>query len=279
MTIRSAVIGDPISHSLSPTIHNFLLKKYGINGSYEAIRVGENELEKKLQWLIDEGFVGFNVTIPHKEKMFLLCDEKSESAKLTGAVNTVTIRASGKIFGDNSDVFGFLENLKKSQPKFDLHGKKVGVIGAGGAARAIVYGLISSGAKEIFITNRNEIRAQNLIEDFTHQKKTSLKFLPKNEFEKMLPELDLLVNASSLGMVGQNALDLNLENLQPKTVVYDIVYKPLITGLLSHAQKNKNPIITGIGMLVYQAMVGFESWFKIKPEIDDDLVKFLTKNS
>lgn len=277
--LKAAVIGDPISHSLSPKLHTFWLEKYKINGSYEAIQIKKDDLDEKISAMISADFKGFNVTIPHKENIFQLCHKKSANAIYTKAVNTVVIE-NGELFGDNSDVFGFLENIKYHYPKFKLENKNAFVIGAGGAARAIIFGLIESKVKNIFITNRNEAKTLNLIADFlevARKNSCNLVFLKKEDFEKYLTNCDLLVNSTSLGMTGQEALELNLRNLNENAIVYDIVYKPLMTDLLKTAKKNGNKIITGIGMLAFQAQLGFEYWFGKKPEVDDELLEFLLK--
>lgn len=267
--IKAAVIGDPISHSLSPKIHNFLLKEQNINGIYSAIKVEKGNLESAIESMKSDGFSGFNVTIPHKEEIFKICDYKSKSASLTGAVNTVVFTEDGKLFGHNSDAEGFLNNLKNSQKDFDLNGKSAFVIGAGGAARAIIYGLAKSGTNRIYITNRSKNRALTLINDFVDfakSQKCQIEFLDGDNFSKQLGECDLLVNSTSLGMVGQADLVINLENLKSTAITYDIVYKPLITDLLKSAQSRDNKIVTGLGMLIFQALIGFEMWFKKKPD-------------
>jgi shikimate dehydrogenase len=273
--LRACVIGDPIAHSLSPKIHGFLLDKYNINGTYIPIQVNKAELQKCVQHLVDRDFAGFNVTLPHKEAIFKLCDFKSKTAQLTGAVNTVIITPDKKLFGHNSDAEGFLNNLKKSHPDFDLNGKNAFVVGAGGAARALVYAVIKSGSKKVFITNRNENRALELINnfaDFAKEKNCEVKFLSLRDFEKNLNQCDLLTNSTSLGMQGQEALVIDLKNLQKDAIVYDIVYKPLMTDLLKDSQNRGNKITTGIGMLIEQALIGFEAWFKTKPQADDELM-------
>ena len=275
-TIKASVIGDPISHSLSPIIHNFLLSKHQIEGNYSAILVKKDELKSFLNSAIENGLAGFNITIPHKEEIFKICDYKSKTAMLTGAVNTVVITADKKFFGHNSDGEGFINHLKNSVSDFDLNGKTTFVIGAGGAARAIVYALLKAGAKKIYITNRSEIRAAELIKnfaDFSAQKKSEIQFLDKNSFEKKLGECDLLVNSSSLGMAGQEPLEIDLTALTRAAIVFDIVYKPLMTDLLKAAELRGNKIVTGLGMLVFQALIGFELWFKQKP--DEKFVKEL----
>ncbi len=277
--IKAAVIGDPISHSLSPKIHNFLLERHKIEGEYEAILVKKEEIKSFIKSAKEIGLAGFNVTIPHKEEIFKICDYKSKSATLTGAVNTVVITPDKKIFGHNSDAEGFSNHLKNSEPNFDLKNKTIFVIGAGGAARALIYALIKDEVGKIYITNRNQSRAEDLIKNFTEfaaKKKCELQFLKKEDFTKNLSKCDLLVNSSSLGMSGQEPLEIDLQNLNPQAIVFDIVYKPLITDLLKTSQARGNKIITGLGMLVFQALVGFELWFKQKP--DEKFVKELFEN-
>lgn len=274
--LKAGVIGDPIAHSLSPKIHNFLLDKYNIDGIYIPIQVLKGELQQSIQSLIDVDFAGFNVTLPHKEEIFKICDFKSKTAQLTGAVNTVIITPDKKLFGHNSDAEGFLNNLKNSFPDFDLKNKLAFLIGAGGASRALIYAIMKSGAKEIFITNRSEDRAREVIKNFANFSKEvacEISFLPMKKFEKNLNKCDFLVNSTSLGMLGQDTLEIDLKNLKKSAIVYDIVYKPLMTDLLKKAEKNGNRIVTGIGMLVYQAMIGFEAWFKRKPEADQELLQ------
>lgn len=275
-SFRAAVLGDPISHSLSPKIHGYLLDKYHINGTYIPVEVKKEELAKCAQHLVDSDFAGFNVTLPHKEAIFKLCDFKSKTAELTGAVNTVIVLPNKKLFGHNSDAEGFLNNLKKSQPDFDLRDKNAFVIGAGGAARALVYALIKDGVKKVVITNRNQNRTDELIKnfaDFAHEKNCELKFLNHKDFEKNLTDCDLLANSTSLGMQGQEPLVIDLSTLNKDAIVYDIVYKPLMTELLKSAEARGNKIVTGIGMLIEQALVGFEAWFKHKPEADAELMQ------
>ncbi len=282
INIKAGVIGDPISHSLSPKIHNFFLEKYQINGSYDAILVKKEQLKEALNSFVEQGLSGFNVTIPHKEEIFKICDSKSRTAILTGAVNTVVITENKKIFGHNSDPEGFLNNLKKFQNNFDLKGKTCFVIGAGGAARAIIYALIKSDVKQIYLSNRNKSRALDLIKDFNNfaaEKKCHIEFLESKNFAEQLNKCDLLVNSTSLGMTGQEPLVIDLSNLNKEAIVYDIVYKPLMTDLLKEAQKRNNKIVTGLGMLIFQALIGFELWFHKKPDADsiEEIFKILER--
>lgn len=271
--IKAAVIGDPISHSLSPQIHNYWLEQNKIDGVYIALKIHPEDLQDCVQSLVKMGFAGFNVTLPHKEEIFKICQRKSKSAEFCKAVNTVIITSEGELFGHNSDVDGFINNLKENAQDFDLKDKIAFVIGAGGAARAAIYGLIKEGVRKIYITNRNEKKAIDLIADFNSKANIVLEFLNQIEFEERLKECDLLVNTTSLGMENQPPLLINLDFLPKSAIVYDIVYKPLMTELLSNAQNRGNKIVTGIGMLLHQAVVGFEAWFKVKPEIDQSIKK------
>lgn len=289
---KAAVIGDPISHSLSPKLHNYWLKKYNINGSYEAIHVKPQELETAIKSIVEDGYKGFNVTIPHKEKVFqliksqdssLISQPLSPSALQTGAVNTVIIKQNGALYGHNSDCEGFFNNLKhslkKSSSNDDFADKNAFVIGAGGAARAIIHSLIvDAKVKNIFITNRSKDKFITICQDlqaFLKKFDTNLQFLDSQNFAQNLSNCDLLVNSSSLGMLNQPPLKIDLKNLKKSAIVYDIVYKPLLTDLLKNAQNQGNKIVTGIGMLAFQGAVGFEFWFAQKPEIDENLLKLL----
>lgn len=288
--IKAAVIGDPISHSLSPKLHNYWLQKYKINGNYKAIRVKAEELEKAVKSMIDEGYAGFNVTIPHKEKIFQLIKSKdgelTRSAFSAKAVNTVIIKENGSLLGTNSDCDGFLNNLNHTHPNSNFAEKNAFLIGAGGAARAIIHSLIEDvKVKNIFITNRNKNKFDAILAELNQKKNyfklfnTNLEFLDHATFEQNLCKCDLLINSTSLGMTQQPPLKLNLKTLQKSAIVYDIVYKPLITNLLKNAQDQGNKIVTGIGMLAFQGSIGFEKWFEQKPEINNQLLEFLTKES
>lgn len=280
----AAVIGDPIGQSLSPHLHNYLLKKHYIDGIYIPLKITVDGLAEFLKSLSTLGFSGCNVTIPHKEAALKLCDRLSESALAIGAVNTIVVDDQGKLFGDNSDGIGFINNIKTTLlntcPSFNFSNKKVTVLGSGGAARAIVFALIKEGVTEINIVNRQIQKAENLINDFKKFKhNTNLAALYWDSLGAHLPDTDLLVNTTPLGMKGQGQLVIDLTNLKKSAIVCDIVYKPLMTELLLNAQKQGLPIVTGIGMLIYQGLVGFEAWFKTKPIIDQKLIDELTKMS
>jgi len=269
----AAVIGDPIAQSLSPYLHNYWLRENKIDGVYIPLKVSEAEFPQFLETLPNLGFVGCNITIPHKESALKFCNFISKAAKQIGAVNTITIK-DNKIFGDNSDHFGFIQNIKTSQPNFNFKDKTVLLLGAGGAARAIVFGLLGEGVGEIVIANRNLNRAQNIVANFQSPQniKTISSAISWDCRDKNLGNFDLLINSTSLGMVGKEELEINLNDLKKSALVCDIVYKPLLTKLLKTAQQQGNAISTGIGMLVYQGLIGFEKWFGVKPSVDQKLI-------
>ncbi len=276
----AAVIGDPIAQSLSPYLHNYWLKKYQIDGIYIPLKVSPSDFSKFLKTLPDLGFAGCNITVPHKETALKFCNFISKAAKQIGAVNTITIDKDGKIFGDNSDHFGFIQNIKSEHPNFDFKGKKALLLGAGGAARAIVFGLLNEGVTEITIANRDLQRAKKIAEDFItfcqpHDGKNPdqiIKTINWQERDKNLADFDLLINSTSLGMDNKEELEIDLKNLKQSTLVVDIVYKPLLTKLLKTAKQQGNSISTGIGMLIYQGLIGFEKWFGTKPKVEQQLI-------
>ena len=270
----AAVIGDPISQSLSPHLHNYLLKKYQIDGIYIPLKLSATQFPDFIRSMPNLGFSGCNITIPHKESALKFCNFISKAAKQIGAVNTITIDGGGRVFGDNSDHFGFIQNIKSKHYQFDFSGKAALVLGAGGASRAIVFGLLQEGIGEVVICNRNLERAKNLAKDFVNlcDSGKKISFVGWGDKSQNLAKFDLLINATSLGMIGGEGLEVDLGNLKKSALVCDIVYKPLMTNVLKSAQKQGNPICTGIGMLIYQGIIGFEKWFGIKPEIDQNLI-------
>jgi shikimate dehydrogenase len=263
MTKRAAVIGHPISHSKSPIIHNYWIKKHGLDAEYGALDLAPGNLESGIAKLKDQGFAGFNVTIPHKEKVFALTQEKDELAQAVGAVNTVIFK-NGQIAGTNTDVFGFTENIRACRPGFDFRAGPAVVLGAGGAARAIIYALLKEGVPEVKIVNRTKARADAL----------AGKKFSAHDWEKrgeVLADANLLVNTTSMGMKGQPELDIDLAKLPTNALVNDIVYSPLMTKLLYDAENRGNPIAPGIGMLLHQARPAFNAWFGVMPEVDKEL--------
>lgn len=259
----AGVLGWPVSHSLSPAIHNSWLTEHNINAVYLPLPVRPEGLKTVIAALIETGCVGINVTIPHKEVVIPLLYELHPDAKRIGAVNTIVFN-EGKPIGYNTDAYGFWKGIENRLPE-ERRNKAV-VLGAGGAARAVVVALIDAGFKEIVITNRTADKAQNLV-----QLGKQIKIGAWEERALFLAGADLLVNTTSLGMKGQDALILSLEKLPITAVVCDIVYKPLITPLLAEAQKRGNPIVDGLNMLLFQAQKSFHLWFDINPVVDETL--------
>ncbi|MEM7618104.1 MAG: shikimate dehydrogenase [Pseudomonadota bacterium] len=267
MTIKLGVIGHPIGHSKSPAIHDYWIEKYGLNATYEALDVRPDNLQTKLRRMIDQGYSGFNLTIPHKELVLELCDQVDDIAKVIGAVNTIYLK-DNKIYGTNTDAFGFIENIKQNAPDFDFKAGKAVVLGAGGAAKAIVHGLLRELTPEIYVLNRTRAKAENL----TNIHSECVIAQDWDERSEALDGTNLLINTTSLGMRGQQPLDIDLSLLPEAALVTDIVYAPLITPLLQDADQRGHNIVTGIGMLLHQARPAFQSWFDIMPEVDDELI-------
>lgn len=265
--VKACVIGFPVSHSKSPLIHQHWIQKYGLSGNYDAKEVSPDALGASIENLVREGYSGFNVTLPHKQAMVTLCDVVDDTARAIGAVNTVVIQ-EGQRRGTNTDAFGYIENLKSHKIALDKT-KPAIVLGAGGAARAIVYGLLQDGFESILITNRTYEKAQELVA--MNPKK--IKALSWDAREDALAGAGLLVNTTALGMTGKDPLLLNLSLLPKTAVVSDIVYAPLMTELLQSAQRRGNSVVTGIGMLLHQARPAFAAWFGVLPEVDEVLEK------
>lgn len=263
-TVKLAgVMGYPIGHSKSPQLHGFWLRKYRIKGHYLPLSVAENQLSDAFKGLKALGFRGCNVTIPHKEAAYYLCDDLTATARIIGAVNTVVVTETGDLIGDNSDGFGFVANL--AAHGFQFAGASVAVLGAGGAARGVLVALLKAGIREIRLLNRTKARAEILAEDLGDARLHCLDWDSRSE---ALDAVDLLVNTTSLGMRGQPALTLSLSALPKTALVTDIVYTPLITPLLAQAHQENFAIIDGLGMLLHQARPGFEAWFGQRPEVD-----------
>ena len=268
----AGVMGWPVSHSKSPRLHGYWLAKYGIDGCYMPLPVEPENFQAALISLRNLGFSGVNVTIPQKEMAMPECDELSDRARRIGAVNTVTFAKDGRLLGDNTDGFGFIENLRQEAPDIDFTSGPAVVLGAGGASRAILVALLDEGSPEIRIANRTRARAEDLVREFNDPRLTVIDWPVSPD---ALSDVSLLVNTTSLGMVGQPKLDIDLDGLPTSAMVTDIVYAPLITGLLQQAKDRGNPIVDGLGMLLHQARPGFHRWFGIDPEVTQELRDFV----
>jgi shikimate dehydrogenase len=261
----AGVIGSPIAHSRSPDLHGFWLKRYGIKGHYVHLDVAQSDLAEVLRTMPKMGFVGANVTIPHKESVLALADIVTDRAALIGAANTLIFRADGKLHADNTDGYGFVENLR-SNADWDPKAGPAAVFGAGGAARAVIASLIDVGVTEIRLSNRTRLRSDALKAEFG-SKVTVYEWVQAGN---MLEGAMTVVNTTSLGMVGKPEFKVPLDALSPKAVVTDLVYTPLRTAFLENAAKNGCQTVDGLGMLLHQAAPGFERWFGVRPEVDDE---------
>jgi shikimate dehydrogenase len=271
--IKACVIGWPISHSRSPIIHGYWLKRHGIDGCYTRVPVEPEKLETFLRTLESAGFAGCNVTIPHKEQAFNVVERADESTERLGAVNTVFIR-EGKILGTNTDGEGFLNSLKTGVPGLELKNQRAVILGAGGAAMAIANALLLQGMLEVTIVNRSFDKAELLRRRFGER------IVPEEWSRRadVLEDAALLVNTTSLGMTGQPELNIDLSRLSGKAVVTDIVYTPLRTQLLEDAAARGNAVVEGLGMLLHQAVRGFELWFGLRPSVTDELYDIVARD-
>jgi shikimate dehydrogenase len=263
----AGVIGHPIAHSRSPQLHGHWLRKYAIKGHYVPMDIAPQDLESTIQMLPKMGFVGLNVTLPHKEAVLELADLVTDRAKLIGAANTLIFRKDGKIHADNTDGYGFMQNLLQSAPKWNPQAGPAIVLGAGGAARAVLASFIDIGVPEILLTNRTRERAEQLKADFG-DKITVVDWVQAGN---AMEGVNAVINTTSLGMVGKPEMRVPLDALAPGMLVSDLVYTPLQTKLLRAATDAGATAVDGLGMLLHQAAPGFECWFKVKPEVDDEL--------
>jgi len=263
---RACVIGWPVAHSRSPLIHGYWLKHYAIVGSYGREAVAPGDLAGFIGRLSSLGYVGCNVTLPHKETVYGLVEVQDQTTRRIEAVNTVHVEG-GRLIGFNSDAYGFVAHLRSVLPDWRGEGVNVLVLGAGGAARAVIAGLLGEGVSHIEIANRTEARGRSLAEHFGEK----VSALPWAAIPRHLPVCDLVVNTTLLGMAGQPPLEIDLDGLLPGAAVADIVYVPLETDLLRQARARGHPVIDGLGMLLHQAVPGFEVWFGVRPEVTPQL--------
>jgi shikimate dehydrogenase len=261
--VRACVIGWPVEHSRSPLIHRYWLKQYGIDGAYEKEAVRPEDFAAFVNALAEHGYVGANVTLPHKEAALRLARSADEAAIAIGAANTLWLDAEGALHVSNTDAYGFMTNLDAEAPQWNEGLGAAMVLGAGGAARAILYGLIKATDAKILLANRTRARAEALAHVFGPR----VEVIDWEKRNDALATCGLLVNTTSLGMVGQAPLDIDLAALPQDAVVADIVYTPLLTPLLVAAAKRGNPTVDGLGMLLHQAVPGFERWFGVRPEV------------
>jgi len=265
--LLAGVMGWPVMHSRSPLLHNYWFRQHGLSGTYVPLAIAPATLAAALRALHPLGFAGCNLTLPHKQAAMTVVDEVDALAKTIGAISCVIARPDGSLAGTNNDCYGFIENLRQSQPGWRADAGPVVVIGAGGGARAVCYGLAQEGAREIRVVNRSLARAQEIANNFGGP----LKALPWEQRHDALDGAAMVVNTTSCGMVGQPALDLKLDKLSKNALAADIIYIPLETPLLAAARARGNPTVNGLGMLLHQGRPAWKAWFGIEPQVTAEL--------
>ena len=265
--LLAGVMGWPVMHSRSPLIHNHWLAHHGLKGSYVPLAVPPEGLKAAMRALPALGFSGCNVTIPHKQQALAIVDEVHETARAMGAISCVTVRPDGSLLGSNNDAFGFIRNLRQQQPQWRPDAGPAVVVGAGGGARAVCYGLLQEGVREIRLVNRTRSRAHEVARALG----PGITAWDWAERHAALASAALLVNATSQGMVGQPALELDLEPLPRAAIVADIVYIPLPTPLLAAARARGHATVDGLGMLLQQGPLAWKAWFGIEPVVTAEL--------
>ena len=269
----AAVIGHPVNHSRSPRMHNFWLAHFELEGYYIPLDIDPKKFERSIRNLPELGLVGANITIPYKEKVLKIADKISDRAALVGAANTLTFLPNGGIYADNTDGYGFLQNIKSKYKDWSARKGVSVVFGAGGASRAILAALIEDGASDIILANRTRSRADQLRSELG----AKIKVVEWMKIQNYLSEASTIINTTSLGMVGKTDLPIPLNALKKNTLVTDIVYTPIETHLLATAAKMGCRTVDGLGMLIHQAIPGFERWFGIKPGDSQALRELLIK--
>ncbi len=265
MKRRAFVTGWPVAHSLSPVLHAFWLDRHAIDGSYEPLARAPDEFAAFMRELPASGWAGGNVTLPHKEVALRCCDHADVDAQAIGAANTLWLK-NGQVHGGNSDAYGFAANLDQRASGWDQIDSAL-VIGAGGAARAVVHALLLRKIARVAIINRTLARASALADQFG----PPIRAAQWSAMDKAIAAADLIVNTTSLGMQGQPALDVELDRARRSAMVCDLVYVPLETPLLAAARHRGLVAVDGLGMLLHQAVPGFERWFGVRPLVDDEL--------
>tara|TARA_B100001079_G_scaffold219285_1_gene194840 strand:- start:474 stop:1307 length:834 start_codon:yes stop_codon:yes gene_type:complete len=269
----AAVLGNPISHSKSPRMHNYWLKQNKLNGYYIPIKVELADFEQTIRTLMKMGFSGVNVTIPHKLLALKIADESSSIAQYIGAANTLTFTKENKIYADNTDAYGFINNIKSKYPNWNPKKGVSVVLGAGGASRAVIAALLSEGSKQIMVLNRTIEKAEVLKKDYDNK----ITVESWENINEVLASSKNIINTTSLGMNDETFIPINPEAIPEKSLVSDLVYTPLETNLLKIAKNRGSKTVDGLGMLIHQGVPGFEAWFGQKPLVTEELREILIK--
>ena len=265
----AGIIGMPVAHSRSPTIHNFWLNAHGIRGAYVPLAVKPEQLKDALAGLVALGFRGCNVTMPHKQAAMQLLDRVNDTARRIGAVNTIVVEEDGTLSGFNNDGNGFVQSLKDAKSDWRADAGPILLLGAGGASRAVVVALLENGARQIRISNRTPEKARAIADEFGSVVTT----VAWSERAAALADVALLVNCTDRGMIGKGALEIDLSRLNPATVAADLIYTPLETPFLAEARARGCLTVNGLGLLLNQARLAFKAWFGVMPEATPELIK------
>ena len=269
----AAVLGNPISHSKSPRMHNYWLKQNKLNGYYIPIKVELENFEETIRALVSMGFSGVNVTIPHKLSALKIADESSSTAQYIGAANTLTFTQENKIYADNTDAYGFINNIKCKYPDWNAKKGTSVVLGAGGASRAVIAALLSEGSKKIIVLNRTIEKAEALKKDYDNK----ITVESWKNINEVAASSSNIINTTSLGMNNESLISINPNAIPETALVSDLVYTPLETNLLKMAKNSGSRTVDGLGMLIHQGVPGFEAWFGQKPLVTEELRKILIK--
>ena len=265
--VLAGVMGWPVAHTRSPAIHNHWIAKHGLKGAYVQLPVHPDRLEAAIRGLPALGFAGCNVTVPHKVSAMQYMDEVHPAAQRVAAINTIVVRPDGSLLGMNNDGAGYIQSLRDADAAWRGDAGPALVLGAGGAARAIVVALLDEGAPEVRIANRTQDKAQALADAFGSR----VKVVPWAERNGAMAGVSLLVNTTTQGMHGQSALDVQLDDLPAQAMVSDAIYIPMETPLLAQARLRGHRTVNGLGMLLNQARPAFQSWFGVLPEVTPEL--------
>ena len=272
--LMAGVMGWPVMHSRSPMMHNYWMQQQGLKGTYVFLEIKPGELESALRALHPLGFSGCNLTIPHKLDAMTIVDEVDDTAKKIGAISCIVVREDGSLFGTNNDWLGFLGNLKHQQPDWRADAGPCTVIGAGGGGRAVIYGLLQEGAKELRLVNRAQAKAEKIAEEFGGP----ITVYPWEARHALLEGATTVVNVTNQGMVGEAALDINLDKLSPTALAADIIYTPLESPFLAAAAERQNKTVNGLGMLLFQGPPAWKRWFEVEPTVTDELRAMMEKS-
>ena len=266
--VLAGVMGWPVAHTRSPAIHNHWIAQYSLKGAYVQLPVQPQNLEAAIRGLPALGFAGCNITVPHKVNAMQLMDTLHPAARRVAAINTVVVQADGSLLGMNNDGYGYIQSLRDAQPDWRGDAGPALVVGAGGAARAIVVALLDEGAPEARLCNRTQEKAQALKDAFGDR----VTVVPWAERNSAMAGVRLLVNTTTQGMHGQPALDVALDDLPAEALVSDAIYIPLETPLLAAARQRGHQTVNGLGMLLNQARPAFQAWFGVQPELTPGLI-------